>query len=186
MQGECLLLTGLSGSGKSTVGRAAAAAPGRAFIEGDDYYDRDNIPLATLSDGSRVKNWDCAAALDWARLNADVKAALRANRLVVLALYQPLLHLLEFPVARHVRLRCGGDEAARCAEARARSKPFSAAGRARDARVVAELVYPAYLAAVGAAPPPDAEVRVCDAGGRRRPVGELAEAVLAALAAPPG
>lgn len=53
-----IVLMGVSGSGKSTVGYAVAAALGCPFIEGDDYHPPENIDKMSrgipLNDSNRV------------------------------------------------------------------------------------------------------------------------------------
>ena len=43
MAGQCIILMGVSGTGKSTVGQALAHALGAKFIDGDDLHPRNNI-----------------------------------------------------------------------------------------------------------------------------------------------
>jgi gluconokinase len=40
MAGQCIILMGVSGTGKSTVGQALAHALGAKFIDGDDLHPR--------------------------------------------------------------------------------------------------------------------------------------------------
>lgn len=43
MAGQCIILMGVSGTGKTTVGQALAQALGAKFIDGDDLHPRQNI-----------------------------------------------------------------------------------------------------------------------------------------------
>ena len=43
MEGQCVILMGVSGTGKSTVGLALAQAMQAKFIDGDDLHPRQNI-----------------------------------------------------------------------------------------------------------------------------------------------
>ncbi|MGE0971918.1 gluconokinase [Klebsiella sp. WOUb02] len=43
MAGQCIILMGVSGTGKTTVGQALAQALGAKFIDGDDLHPRRNI-----------------------------------------------------------------------------------------------------------------------------------------------
>jgi gluconokinase len=52
---------GVSGSGKSTVGRLLAEELAWAFYEGDDYHPPDNI--RKMTDGIALGDADCAAWL---------------------------------------------------------------------------------------------------------------------------
>lgn len=43
MSGKCIIVMGVSGTGKSCVGQALALALGAKFIDGDDLHPRANI-----------------------------------------------------------------------------------------------------------------------------------------------
>ncbi|QLR41788.1 gluconokinase [Enterobacter sp. RHBSTW-00994] len=43
MAGQCIILMGVSGTGKTTVGQALAQQLGAKFIDGDDLHPRQNI-----------------------------------------------------------------------------------------------------------------------------------------------
>lgn len=43
MTGQCIIVMGVSGTGKSTVGQALSQAMGAKFIDGDDLHPRHNI-----------------------------------------------------------------------------------------------------------------------------------------------
>ena len=43
MAGQCIILMGVSGTGKTTVGHALSQALGAKFIDGDDLHPRQNI-----------------------------------------------------------------------------------------------------------------------------------------------
>lgn len=61
-----VIVAGVSGSGKTTVGRAAAAVAGVPFIDGDDLHPDRNIALMTagtpLTDSDREPWLDAVAA----------------------------------------------------------------------------------------------------------------------------
>lgn len=61
-----MIVAGVSGSGKSTVGRAAAALATVAFIDGDDLHPEKNITLmasgTALTDSDREPWLDAVAA----------------------------------------------------------------------------------------------------------------------------
>jgi hypothetical protein len=186
----CVLLSGLSGSGKSTVGPAVAAAlPDCVFVEGDSFYHA-NKPTVVLSTGEAVSNWDSVDALDWGRLNAEVEAQLRAGN-VLLATFLPNLDLLAHPPAVHVSLAYAagiGDQETLelCIGNRRAAKQLS--GRERlENLTVREVVYPTYRHFMERFPPDHTVYTYVGAGAetRRRPVqdivGDVIRAVCAAL-----
>jgi len=181
----CYIISGLSGAGKSTTGRALAEEiPGLVFVEGDAYY-REDKPFVALSDGARVKNWDSEDAIDWPRLRRDV-ASLLARSDVVLVTFLPRLDLLGVPITRHVRLAYSAETADReidiqlCALSRRATKGHrTPEAQERDLRCVREVVYPAYERARRLYPG-DATV-LTHAGVERRPPGEVLAEVRRAL-----
>ena len=54
---KCTILSGLSGSGKTTIGELFCAKNGWKFIDGDSFFLRDK-PKVTLSNGEVASNWD--------------------------------------------------------------------------------------------------------------------------------
>jgi gluconokinase len=75
-----VVLMGVSGSGKTTVGKALAAALGWPFVEGDDYHSRANI--AKMAGGEPLEDEDRWPWL--AELRAVIDDALaRGGRLVM-------------------------------------------------------------------------------------------------------
>ncbi|MCA0973017.1 gluconokinase [Halomonas denitrificans] len=57
-----MLVMGVSGSGKSHIGRLLAERTGATFIDGDDYHSRDNI--AKMSRGEPLNDEDRQGWLD--------------------------------------------------------------------------------------------------------------------------
>lgn len=177
-----ILLSGLSGCGKTTIGPALAAAlPNYVFVEGDTFY-REAKPTVVLSNGARVLDWDSAEAIDWDKLNAEVETCLRAAN-VVLVTFLPRLDLMSFAVALHLRLAYADagrqDDIACCVAARRASKRFnSPAKQERDELMVHEVVYPTYERAVKAYP---ADVVILTyEDGKRRPVQDVTDEALKA------
>lgn len=62
MAGQCIMLMGVSGTGKSTVGLALAAALNAKFIDGDDLHPRHNI--IRMASGQALTDSDRAPWLE--------------------------------------------------------------------------------------------------------------------------
>ena len=75
------VVMGVSGSGKTTIGRAVAEAIGAAFLEGDEFHPAANI--AKMSRGEPLDDADRAPWLD--RMADELARAESAGRSVVLA-----------------------------------------------------------------------------------------------------
>ncbi len=79
--GLAVVLMGVSGCGKTTVGRLLAAELGCAFIEGDDFHSQAEV--AKMSAGIPLEDED---RRPWLALLADeIAAATAAGRRIVLA-----------------------------------------------------------------------------------------------------
>ena len=65
-----VVVMGVSGSGKTTIGTALATRVGWAFVEGDDWHPPQNV--AKMSAGTPLTDEDRFPWLD--RLNADLRA----------------------------------------------------------------------------------------------------------------
>ncbi len=76
----CIVVMGVSGCGKSTVGRELAAAMGLPFVEGDDLHPPRNV--AKMASGTPLTDDD---RRDWLATLADVLAgaATRGHGVVV-------------------------------------------------------------------------------------------------------
>ena len=79
-----VIVMGVSGSGKSTIGRALAAALGLPFIEGDDYHPRANVDKMAagqpLDDADRAP-WLATLAEVLARAEAEGGGVLACSAL---------------------------------------------------------------------------------------------------------
>lgn len=78
---EVIVLIGVSGSGKSTVGKRLAPALGATFLEGDDYHPSANI--AKMRSGQPLNDADRAPWLD--KLGQAIGAHSRPGRPIVVA-----------------------------------------------------------------------------------------------------
>lgn len=81
MTPRALIVMGVCGTGKTTVGRALAAARGCGFADGDDFHPPANV--AKMRTGEPLDDTDRAPWLD--RLREHLSTELAAGRDVVLA-----------------------------------------------------------------------------------------------------
>ena len=78
---RAVVVTGVSGSGKSTIGKLLAPALGATFVEGDDYHPSSNV--AKMRSGTPLTDNDRAPWLD--TLGQVVGEHCRGGQSVVLA-----------------------------------------------------------------------------------------------------
>lgn len=64
-----IAISGLSGAGKTSCGKLLAEKLGFTFID-LDWYFLEQKPIVTLSNGVKVKNYDCYEALDLEKIHA--------------------------------------------------------------------------------------------------------------------
>ena len=81
METQAIILMGVSGSGKTTVGRQLATELGWLFFDGDDYHPPENV--AKMSAGTPLDDADRAPWL--AILHDLIDVHLRASRPMILA-----------------------------------------------------------------------------------------------------
>lgn len=139
-----IVISGLSGAGKTTLGRVLAAKLGLPFMDIDDFY-RPLKPMVTLSNGMRVKNWDSLEALDIPRAREAILHYLNSTGLVLVgfALRDDVLPVIP---DMHIHLITGSTKEEvieKCILARRQSK--SPRDFQRDALMVNEVVYPFYM-----------------------------------------
>ncbi|CAK7994910.1 Hypothetical protein POVR1_LOCUS428 [uncultured virus] len=160
---RCILISGLSGSGKTTVGKLLE---GWTFIDGDDFF-LPHKPKVKLSNGETVSNWDCPEAIDWKELNITVKQKLLEGN-VVFVTFLPMIEKYEFVVDYHVRLYMGEGLVEKCLAARIASKNIKSQTRIqRDQLVVQEYVIPMYMKM--SERDVDASINVYDGSIRKNP-----------------
>lgn len=99
---QCILLSGLSTSGKSFIGKLFCQKHGWAFIDGDWYFHKKK-PSATISTGELVSNYDHPDAIDWKKMNASVNKHLLTKNVVV-AFFMPLMEKFTFAIYKHIGL----------------------------------------------------------------------------------
>jgi uridine kinase len=140
---HCVVLSGLSGSGKSTIGKMFAEKHNYEYVDGDWFFHKVK-PQVTLSSGEVVSNWDCPEAVDWEALNDYVNQRLFVRN-VILVTFIPLIERYRFHVSKHITLSMGEKELDICIQARKVSKNMKTEDRIRkDELVVKEYVYPFY------------------------------------------
>ncbi len=143
---KCAVLSGLSGSGKTTIGKEFAASHREwVFIDGDWFYN-NNKPTVTLSNGQLVSNWDHPDSINWDKLNEFVLNQLKTSN-VILATFLPLTEKYKFDIYKHIRLSLGDKEEAirRSINARVKSKNITQSDRKiKDELMVKEITYPMY------------------------------------------
>lgn len=85
MKTRILIVMGVSGAGKTTVGRALAAALNWSFIEGDDLHPAANVAKMRrgqpLTDGDRDPWLDRLRTLIADRLTADIASVIACSAL---------------------------------------------------------------------------------------------------------
>jgi hypothetical protein len=145
-----LCLSGLSGVGKTTVGkRLAIEIPRMIFLDQDSYFV-DKKPTVTLSNGESVSNYDCLEAIRWGKLNEDVKSLMKDGWNVLLVGFALWEEKLEIKPDFHFLLTDINVDKIdsqllikRCTEVRLLSKKLK--NKERDQLMVKEVVVPFYL-----------------------------------------
>src|SRR5689334_4558312 len=165
------LISGLSGTGKTSFGRYAAEKLDAVFIDQDSFY-LPTKPLVQLSNGETVKNWDCKEAIDWTALCTKVLEQLQDKNVVLVgfALLAEELKALQPNVVSHVHLSYGDDALSRCKLARREAKQIDPE---KDSLVVDELVWPFYLQTVNNLSKIDRTICVYSVQAQRRTFEEL-------------
>jgi hypothetical protein len=70
-----ICVSGISGAGKTYHARLLAKFLGLTHIDQDIFFTKD-LPIMTLSDGTRVYNWDCEESLELHQMSSQVHDAL--------------------------------------------------------------------------------------------------------------
>lgn len=88
-QGKLLIfVSGLSGCGKSTIGKRIAKDFKLKLIDQFDYYKKDHNTKVTLPDNTTIINWYMDDAIDWDKFNNDIDE-FKTNGLVVIGFSLP-------------------------------------------------------------------------------------------------
>jgi uridine kinase len=67
-----IIISGLSGCGKTTIAKELSDDLKLKFIDQHDYYIKDYDTKEILSDGTEIINYDTDDAIDWEKLNNDI------------------------------------------------------------------------------------------------------------------
>jgi uridine kinase len=145
---DVIILSGLSGSGKTTIGREFVNRHENFVLIDLDSHYKEIKPLTTLSSGEEVSNWDTVEAINWKSLNNAVNAARKSYK-VLLTGFAPWSEYLDFPVKTHIHLSYGRDPKivlSRVIASRRESKSFvTEEKKKKDVLMVLEVVHPFYL-----------------------------------------
>lgn len=170
-------ISGISGSGKTTLGNALAEYLGLKkviFVDQDHFYLKEK-PLIQLSDGSRVKNWDCLEALSSTMKMTIHHLLLKCPVVIVgFALCRKILPVIPDIHIHLITADNPQDLEERCKQARLRAK--SQIKAQRDALMVKEVVIPFYHKMVRESDISHL-VRVFDESGQRIALYTLLESV---------
>ena len=144
-QNLLILVSGISGSGKTTIGKILADALGCDFLDQDSFYLNEK-PEVIINDEKNkqliVKNWDCMQSVDVKAMNNALINRSKTKGLVFVG-FAPLE--LEVNFTHHFHLLTGKSDNTiidRCIQARRVSKGFAGKQAERDELVVRKLVFP--------------------------------------------
>jgi gluconate kinase len=140
------MISGISGTGKTTIGKMVAKYKNWTFIDQDSFYLQEK-PLIMLSLGIKVKNWDCIESIDWHKLNNEVKKTLQLNN-VLLVGFALWSSYISFPVEKHIHLFYGtgiDNDIILCYFNRKESKNLTNDNILKDISIIKELVFPFYF-----------------------------------------
>ena len=82
MMNRLIFISGVSGVGKSTLVSGLATKLQCSIIHQDSYFVAHK-PRVTLSDGTKVSDWDCLEAIDFETLVAVIRTSRGANKLTI-------------------------------------------------------------------------------------------------------
>lgn len=149
MNNGVVIISGLSGSGKTTVGKYYADRHGYIFLDGDEFFKRDKPQIVLIDDDRNYtcSNWDTPDAIDWKLMNRVILDILKSNKKnLLLVTFLPIMMYFEFQVIKHIRLELGPNMIEKCIEARKTSKHLNgnALKMRKDELMVRQVVVPLY------------------------------------------
>jgi len=181
-----IVISGISGSGKTTIGRAlvkyfnsfkGANDEAYKFVDEDSFYLK-NKPKVKLSNGLVVANWDTLEAID---INS-LRLTIESSENIVLVGFTLTKEIIGEYKSIHFHLSIGDtDEVVirRCVEARKRSKGFRGDKAKIDELVVREVVMPFYKRTLKESDI-DFKIDIYD-HDKRRSVSEIVEVIMSLL-----
>jgi len=135
-----IAISGISGAGKSTIGKMLAKKLNATFID-QDWFNSSNKQKVILSNGSTVTNYDCDDAFNIKNFNDAISSNKRNNLVIVgynLRYYfffegnKPTIHF-NIVIPKELSLKT-----------RLAIKPFSDERRANEKLFFNEYLYPYY------------------------------------------
>jgi gluconokinase len=150
-----IVLMGVAGSGKTTVGRALAAQLGWTFRDADEFHPRTNVEK--MSRGTPLTDRDRQPWLAAIRAHIEETLARGDNAVVTCSALKERYRRIIVPDPARVRLvHLAGDLALIAERMRAREGHFMKAGMLSSQ--LADLELPRDALSVDIAPPPEAIV----------------------------
>jgi hypothetical protein len=145
-----ICLSGISGVGKTTIGKIVTSKiPRTIFVDQDSYFIQKK-PVIKLSNGEIVSNYDCLEAIDWEKLNKDLHSLMKEKWNVLLVGFALWEEKLEMKPNFHFLLSDFDLDSLnsskleeRCIQSRSLSKNFK--NKERDQLMVREVLVPFYL-----------------------------------------
>ena len=168
-----LVISGISGSGKSTIGLQLARTLNLTYVDLDSFY-LPQKPYVTLSNNAKVKNWDCLESLNIEAVKLTIKEKAPNGLLLVgFTLRDDIFN--EFKPLCHIHLSTGRTKdqiIERCIASRQQSKTFSTSSALVDELMVKEVVYPFYTETITKSTITHI-VEVFEHDGQRRSVNDI-------------
>jgi cytidylate kinase len=147
--GLIILVSGLSGCGKSILAKKISHDFGLKYIKESDYYKTDYTVETVLPDGIKMINIHTDDAIDWDKLNKDLEN-LRKDGVIISGTAFPQ-DLIKAPIDYHIHLAISKQ---RCIEKRRDylekhkekyPEEYALLGTATEKLKMNQMIYPYYL-----------------------------------------
>ena len=138
-----IALSGISGSGKTTIGRILAKEIGGIFID-QDWYFKKKKPFIRLSNGETVPNYDTDAAIDIKKMNENIRNKFVLNLPIIIAGFALREYFFDRDTKPdiHFHIRIPKQLSL---ETRLKVKKFSDKAKKNEIYMFNEVVFPYYL-----------------------------------------